>query len=88
MIATIVIALIAGGWTLHRARRATSSRNTAPLALNGGVAAPDVAWQIEHREGSRYVLRKIGSDVAEHVDADESRAPTINRGLPVATLGR
>lgn len=45
-------------------------------------AAPDVAWRIEKRDGALYVLRNTGTDTAEHVYVDESRAPKINRRLP------
>jgi hypothetical protein len=56
----------------------TSSRITP-----GNVEAPaEVAWRIEKGDGDQYVLRNTGTDTAEHVYADESRAPRINRRLP------
>lgn len=43
---------------------------------------PDVSWRIERPQGDRFVLRNTGTDVAEHVDVDESQVPPIHRNLP------
>lgn len=44
--------------------------------------APNVDWRIERPQGDRYVLRNIGTDVADHVDVDETQLPPIHRNLP------
>jgi hypothetical protein len=41
----------------------------------------DISWRIEHRPNSVFVLRNTGSDVAEHVEVDATRAG-IARNLP------
>jgi hypothetical protein len=87
VIIPIVIALIGGGWALYRYRagRRKTSLQGVPQVIDGGSAAPDVDWRIEHRSGSKYALRNTGSDTAEHVYVDESRVPALNRGLPKDT---
>ncbi|BCO47744.1 hypothetical protein [Mycobacterium intracellulare] len=55
------------------AGRTTASDETKPA---------EVAWRIEKGAGDQYVLRNTGTDTAEHVYVDESRAPRINRRLP------
>ncbi len=39
-------------------------------------------WRIEHPSKNRFVLRNIGSDVAENVEVDVSRISVITRNLP------
>ncbi|OBH58774.1 hypothetical protein A5685_05185 [Mycobacterium colombiense] len=55
------------------AGRTTASDETKPA---------EVAWRIEKGNGDQYVLRNTGTDTAEQVYVDESRAPRINRRLP------
>lgn len=55
------------------AGRTTASDETKPA---------EVTWRIEKSDGDQYVLRNTGTDTAEQVYVDESRAPRINRRLP------
>ena len=75
---------------VRSAQEAARANLIAERALESGGSAttpddspaPHVAWSIEKRDGSRYVLRNVGSDVAEHVYVDDSQVPPLNRGLP------
>jgi hypothetical protein len=53
-----------------------------PGASDARQAPPDVVWRLEKGDGAQYVLRNVGTDPAEDVYVDESRAPRINRYLP------
>lgn len=54
----------------------------ASIRTANETASAEVAWRIEKGNGDQYVLRNTGTETAEHVYADESRAPRINRRLP------
>lgn len=43
---------------------------------------PRITWKIERGTGAQFILRNTGSATAEHVYADQTRAPIINRNLP------
>ena len=45
------------------------------------VSQGDVSWRIERPSKNRYLLRNSGTDVAEHVEVDPSRAG-VARHLP------
>lgn len=48
---------------------------------------PDVRWSLDRKSKNAYVLRNVGSDVAEVVSIPPESAGTIHRNLPVsATL--
>jgi hypothetical protein len=50
--------------------------------------APHVAWRLEKGDGVQYVLRNIGTAIAEHVYVDKSQAPPVNRNLPQDSVVR
>lgn len=90
LIATIVIAIVGGGWAVYTWWRRNTPHGSEPTPLtpahiDGGSAASSesrVSWQIEHLSGARYALCNTGTVNAEQVHVDKSRAPAINRGLP------
>lgn len=77
---------------VRSADEAARANLIAERALEAGIAVPttasnesksaEVAWRIEKGDGDQYVLRNTGTDTAEQVYVDESRAPRINRRLP------
>lgn len=92
LIVTVVFGLIAGVWALFTWLRRDKPPADPPRpptkseGLDGDLPAASGAratWLIEPIRGARYNLRNISADTAQHVYADISRAPAINRGLPV-----
>lgn len=93
LIVTITFGLVGGGWAIYTWRRRhppsqprLESTSAVSDRIDGGSVAspqPQVSWRIEYRSGATYALRNIGTDTAEHVSVDASRAPAINRRLPV-----
>lgn len=69
------------------AERALEIGAAGRAAVTGQQAAsPSVTWRIEKGSGALYVLRNTGTDTAEHVYVDKSRAPQINRRLPADSV--
>jgi hypothetical protein len=66
-------------WSLQASGIASEEAFGVPTVTQ---APPDVSWRIEHPSGNRYILRNIGTDVAEHVEVDASQAGPVTRNLP------
>jgi hypothetical protein len=53
-----------------------------PEEQSPSTAAPDVAWRIENPSKDRFVLRNVGTDIAEHVEVDNTQIDSLTRNLP------
>lgn len=71
---------------LHEAANVTRNEPVTSRPASGvGPAAeekPDVRWSLDRKSKNAFVLRNVGTDVAEEVRIPAEGAAQISRGLP------
>jgi hypothetical protein len=65
--------------------KGTISWKTGP-AVGRASHEPNVRWRVENPDKNCFVLRNVGSDIAENVELDVSRIDAITRNLPRTTV--
>lgn len=74
--------LLAERATARQASGAHEGRELGTVRESSPQTRRNVVWQIEHPSGSRYVLRNVGTDIAEHVSGDIEQSSGLVRNLP------